>query len=443
MSPLYLKTQKGVVSLITLLALSAVSLSIIVSISTAAIDELKMTNSGGVIDQTFYAAEAGLNEGLYHLIQNPVPGSYSFDLDGVTVNITIGINPENHYQRIVRSQAIDSRGKIRTVAVIADTNSFAGGFDYAIQGGSGGIFLDNNSEVIGGVYSNGSILPASGGATGSISGNVWVADSHTLDRVNITGDAHAHTITRSSISGKAYYNTIDGGTKVSGSFCPNSNCFAGSTDPEVRPFPINDDDVNNWKQEIVDAGNPVLTANPSSCPPSHPIGFYCVTSNGTLGYQKIDADFYVGNGATLTLTGNLWISGKIILDNNGTIQLDPTLDYSSVVIITDGIVDVNNNYTITGSGQPGSFVLILSTNSSVNLTAPAIWASNNSDSIIFAAIHGLLKVKQNGSLNAAAAETLHLENNATVTYNPMLASFVVGDGGGEEIGTSLGSWREL
>ena len=34
-------------------------------------------------------------------------------------------------------------------------------------------------------------------------------------------------------------------------------------------------------------------------------------------------------------------------------------------------------------------------------------------------------------------------NNATVTYSENLASFVIGSGEGEQIGTALGTWEEL
>jgi hypothetical protein len=55
----------------------------------------------------------------------------------------------------------------------------------------------------------------------------------------------------------------------------------------------------------------------------------------------------------------------------------------------------------------------------------------------------MLKVKQNGALNAAAAKVLHLENNSEVTYNPLLAAFSVPSGGSDEVGTALGTWQEL
>jgi hypothetical protein len=157
----------------------------------------------------------------------------------------------------------------------------------------------------------------------------------------------------------------------------------------------------------------------------------------------VSGDFYLGNGASLELTGNLWVTGDILLDNNGTIQVASTLGSGSVVIIADGIVDVNNNYTIQGSGDPRSFILVVSMSFNNTAANPAIYASNNSDSIVFAALKGMLKVKNNGQLNAAAAKTLYLEPNSQVTYNPNLKAFSIPSGGGNNVGTALGTWEEL
>lgn len=506
----YLKKPKGVVALITLLGLSTISLAIISSLAILAISELRMANSGGVIDKTYYAAETGLNEGLYRLIRNPGLWDYSFELDNgvqVTVSTFSCSNPEcngipipnctSPKQRVVCSQAEDSNGNKRTVAIVANTSSFAGGFDFAVQGGSGGIEMDNNSCIKGNIYSEGNIL-VSGGGNGckqsvptscrevypnkqDIIGDVTVAfdplnPPTNINGVRLTGDARAHKIIGSTIGGQAYYQELSGTVKANGGgeVCKQTTagtyCHPGSVDPEPKEMPIKDEDIQNWKDEITAAtaaGNPELNPDPTNCSGGHVANFYCVENDETHGYQKIvnsdgsNADFYVGNNKTLTLTGNLWITGEMFLDNNGTIKIDETLcnqaeaageNYPSFVIITDGIINVNENYTfkgcqvidnITGEVQTVSYILIVSMSGSLNPLAPAILASNNSNSIIFAAINGMLRVKENGCLNAAASQKIHLEENSTVTYNPLLSSFVVGSGGGEEIGTSLGSWQEL
>jgi len=153
-----LKSQKGVIAILVLFGISAVALSITSSLAVLAIGESRMANYGGSFEQTFYSAESGLNEALYRLITEPTAGSSTIVIDGYIIEITKSLNPANPYQRIIQSKATSPTGKVRIVQITANTNSFGAGFDYAVQGGSGGIFLANNSLVTGDAYSNGSIL---------------------------------------------------------------------------------------------------------------------------------------------------------------------------------------------------------------------------------------------------------------------------------------------
>lgn len=447
---------RGVVAITSLMGILVFALAIMTTVSLLGLSELQMAKAQTLSEATFYAAEVGLNEALYRLISNPLPAPFSTSLDGININVTIAANPANPYQRIITAQATDFSGKIRTIEIIANTNSFSGGLDYAVQGGTGGVYLDNNSKIVGKVYSNGSILPASGGATGNITGEVWTADNHTINSVNIGGNAHAHNIVNSTIAGDAYYQTIT-------SSLVTGLSVAGSTDPLPKDFPTKDVDVDNWKQEITDLGKPVIgpTVPATNCPGGFRDGtYYCVTSDLTgdnaLGYQKINAKLYVANGVTLTLKGNLWVTGNIILENNGRINIhplfgpleptpdddDPNLGDGDAIIISDGIIRVSNNFNLSGTGDQHSALQLLSLSTNNTPSNPAIYASNNSTSVIFAAIHGMLKVKNGGNLNAGAAETLYLEPNAIVTYNPNLAAFNVPAGSEEPIGTALGTWRE-
>lgn len=464
-----LKQPRGVIAIITLLGVSAFALAVIGTLTSISLDELKMANAGGVIDSTFYAAEAGLNEGLYRLITSSAPTSYSIDVEGVTVNISVLANPAEPKQRIVRSQAVNGNGNIRTVQAIANTSSFAGGFDYAVQGGSGGIYLDNNSEIHGDVYSNGGIFNASMGARGYVSGDATSATaSGVIQKIDVIGDAYSHTITNSDIEGDAYYQVIDAASDVgpNDAACINTYCHPGSSDQPTRDFPIDDDDIQGWRDEI-DADGSVINPNPASCPVGKDSGFYCIESDETLGLVKINGSLYVGNGATLTLdTSRFWVTGDLILDNNGTINVNDAISSSlcpgsSTVIIVEGQIDISPNYLFEGCRKrdsDGNLILdgngdpiyvqpiIIISMSSLGLNPsedPDIYASNNSDSIIFAALHGLLKVKNGGDLNAAAAHRLELEPNAVVTFDSILSSFVIGTGGGEDIGVSLGTWQEL
>lgn len=437
------KKNEGIVAITIIFGTSIFVLAITSVMLMMTLNELKMSQTGSTLDDTFYMAESGLNEALYRLIENPVPGNYSMTLENYSIDISVSNIPSEPYKRIIQSKATNSNGEVRIVQITANTSSFSFGFDYAVQSGNGGIYLNNNSLIIGDVHSNGSILPATGGAKGEIQGNAWSALDNKIDRMTVTGDAYANNIRRSDIKQHAYYQTIDSATKVNGSSCPNSYCHPGSPLPDAKQFPIDDDDINTWKNKIDSSGEPVLGETPSSCPVALSSGTYCITDNQTLGNQKIQADFYIGNGATLTLDGNIWITGKVIMDNNGTVVIDSSLGAGGVVIIADGTVDINNNYAISGSGDPKSFILVVSMSANIDVDTPAIYASNNSDSIVFAALHGMLRVKNNGTLNAAIAEIMYLDPNSIVTYNPNLSWFTIPNPSGNTVDVVVDTWQEL
>jgi len=399
---------KGFIAMVTLLGISSFALSVVVVVTTVFLSELQMTRGAGIIDDTYYAAESGLHEGLYRLIKNPIETTHHLTLGNQSVTVNVGANPLNPYQRTITAQAIDQFNHTRTVEIIADTSSLAGGFDYAIQS-TGDIKMEGGSKIVGDAYSNSAIIFQSG--------------------------------SNATITSHAYYQTIDSKILVNGSTCPNAYCHPNA---QPKELPLTDAEVTVWKNEI----STTLALNCRQASDSGPNDTYCISGNQTLGIQKIDGGVHLENNAILTLSGNIWITGNITFGNNITVVLDSSLGPSSAVIITDGIVDVGNNVMVCPTTPAPTcnaqgFVIILSTNPSTSDTAPAIYAANNSSSIIFAAINGALRVKQNGALNAAASKNLHLEQNSTVTYNPLLAAFVVGTGGGgQPIGTALGSWHE-
>lgn len=584
------KNKRGAAAVILILGISTVSLIIMTSVSVLAIDELHMGSSEISTEKTFFSAEAGINEALYRLSSNPVPQPFSMSLEGTSIDVTVSSNPANPYQRIITSQATDTTNKIRTLQIIANTSSFSGGFDYAVQSGQGGIEILNNSEVIGDIYSNGNIFGGTGAAISArASGTVWVArgipltsgpsqedfpnnesvahsnthtdvsqsflapadspikkielyimrngtlpgdvnlkivedngagspstvtlvdkiiskndfpsafewmetefdigplltggatywiilDSPTFDaakhlvlgfnndgtnypdgeakhsedmevgnwnslngdfsfklsfgtgntfarQIEVTEDLHAHDILKSEIAGDAYYQNISGDSTVSG------NSFPGSADPDPKPFPIQDVHINDWKSDAVAGGELV--------------GDFNVSGAVTLGPKKINGNLILDGSAHLIVSGALWITGDVTFTNPGAaVSLDPSFGQGSSVIVADGKIDINNNTTVTGSGDPLSYLLLLSTNYSIDPSSPAINASNNSDAVIFYAKNGMVRLYNGSNLNGTSGYYVRLEEGSTITYDPNLSAFTIPSGGGGDVGVAFGTWEE-
>ncbi|TSC77145.1 MAG: hypothetical protein G01um101431_328 [Parcubacteria group bacterium Gr01-1014_31] len=438
--------QRGVITMMALMVVSVFALTIIFTVTDLALNDSRMTGSMTASGQAFAGAETGIEEALYRLATTPGVEHLSLTLDGGHVEVALAPNPADSFQRIITATSTDPTGKRRVVRLVVQTSFFSGGFDSAVQTGGGGLEMDNNSWVDGNVFSNGSILGGSG-VKREIRGNVTVAGAGTLDNIwvrQLNGSgatAYAQTIKNAVIDEDAYYQDITDST-VAGTAHP------GSPNRAPMPLAIDDADLQLWKNEITALGQPAIPPSAlTDCPAQAPYDsgtYYCITTATTLGGRKIEADVYVKGDVTLTLDGNLWITGKLIFGDsgNGALQAAPSLGDGSAVIMTDGTIDISNNYAVQGSGSPKSFVLLVTSSPNIDVEPPAIFASNGSQSLILAAPHGEIRVKNGGAVNASLAEKIRLNQNSHVTYNVNLASFFVPGANGNAMVIVPDTWEE-
>lgn len=229
------------------------------------------------------------------------------------------------------------------------------------------------------------------------------------------GDARAHAVTNSTIAGELYCQNGSGNNKA---------CNTSLPDPAPEPFPISDSNINEWKNASqmggVINGDLILDGASSS-----------------LGSKKIIGNLTVINGHVLTLTGPIWVTGNINISNLATVRLAPGYGSDSGVIIADGTVDVSNNSDFMGSGQTGSYIMVLTTSDSSN----AINVANNAGTVILNAQKGTVNFSNNAGAKSATANKINLNNGATITYDNGLINinFSSGPSGGYDI---LG-WKEV
>jgi len=296
---------------------------------------------------------------------------------------------------------------------------------------------------------------------GDFNYKVWMGGQSTyLEKVLVSGSAHAHEIKSSEICGDAYYQSIDASSlsfvnNPSASKCTpvtSGTAFPGSDDPSVVALPISDSNIAEWKADAQAAGN--LSA--SLCT----VNSNVTINSGVLDCRSAPGDsFEPGGGITITLNGTLWVIGNINMNNGIKLKLSSGYGSKSGVIIADdpgnestnGTIIVENNVTICGSGgfnasppplcnpPASSYILMLSTHNSA--TTNAITISNNADGAIFYAHNGIADVANNADLKEVTAYKLHLAENASVTYESGLASasFTSGPGGG----WIISGWNEF
>ena len=446
--------RPGVVTLITVLAITAVSMAAFLTLTTLTTNQLKQVTSTGTSEQVYYAAEAGINDGLYKLSQNPGAQTYTLTTNSVpaTVTITVDATDPLGKRRIIDS-VVDFRGTQRKLRVAATTNALASSLQFAVQSGNGGIDMANGSEVWGNLYANGPITGGgtiygdvwNSGAAGSTSGisvgaNSNPSPSNKCSQSTVTDPQYnnhnlrSHSLSNMKVFGKAFYQTVTGNNVKAG---PAGNvtctaagngttCVSGSADPAATSYPITQQQIDEYKNLADD--NTVA-------------GNVDINGDTTLTSRKIVGNLSVTSG-TLTITGPIWVTGIIDIDHPGiTIRLPASAGEASGVIMSDQSLDIKNNATLMGSGNAKSFLLMMALKNDVGNWV--IRGSNNSTAVVYFAPDGLIEVSQNAGLNNTTGKKIVLQNNSCVQYDPNLGGFFIPGGPPIPISPQPGTWKEL
>lgn len=246
---------------------------------------------------------------------------------------------------------------------------------------------------------------------------VWVGGTTTRIEDMTIGDINAGT-------GRANL-FVD--TEIHGSDCPNQYCIVSN--PARAELPFSDGVIQDWRDDAVLGG----TIN----------GDHLIDDSGSFGPKKVAGDLTINipNDTTLTITGTIWVTGDLVFScaNGSQIMLDPAYGPNSGVMVTDGTATVGNNCNFFGSGNPDSYIMVLSAKDDPVNTVLTV--NNNSEGIIYYAGKGLINFSQNAAAKEVAGYGITMENNSTVTYESGLANlnFSSGPGGAFEIT----KWQEV
>lgn len=238
-----------------------------------------------------------------------------------------------------------------------------------------------------------------GGGTSMIGGNSY--DTGVYLGTASTDDAWANTIMGATIAGTAYCQTISFSTRP---------CDTTRADPPPALMPVLDATIQNWKEEA-EAGGTILG--------DHVIGF----EGEMLGSRKIDGNLTVNGGGVLTLSGPLWVTGRITITGGSSVQLASTYGTQNGVIVADDLISISGGSS-TGSGQPGSFLFFVSTSpcpaGSGCGGSPAISLSGGAGAVGLIAQNGTVSVNGGTAIKTIAAKQVQMTGGAILTYDPEL-----------------------
>lgn len=345
-------------------------------------------------------------------------GSFSTVVTGLGANRTI---VSTGFTRIMTK-------KIKVSVESAPTSSGIS-FSYALQIGAGGAKLENNTAVYGSIYSNSDVICTSNDLS-LITGDLTVSGSTgKIEKCKINYDAKAHNLEDSDIGRNAYYKTISSKTKVAGIKYPNS------LDPELIALPALD--LATWEASA-EAGGIIE-------------GDYTAANLSSLGPKKINGNLILSNNTNLTITGAIWITGNITINQGSILTLDPNFGENGTLIIADHINDlanygkilISNGVTVESSSVKAN-ILFVSTNNSTDIANAAIDLNNTAEGTIFAAPNGIIRLRNNADVKSLSAYALHLDNNAEVHYREselVDLNFAAGPGGNWRL--QKGTWQDL
>lgn len=450
----------GQAVLTSIIFLLFASVAFLFSFSSIALKETRSSRVDARAKQSYFLAEAAMEDVLWRIENGKQYGSgETFSLDGSNAAVTVAANGR---ERIIESggDVASAMRKIKTV-VTAGTGA---SFHYGVQVGDGGIFMENTSKILGSVYSNGGIT---GNNSPEITGDAFAAASSVIrDIHNIGGDARANRIQNTevgrnatataaiaggSVGAHGYADTFSGGT-VNGNAYYKSSISATTTvngqkisipeapaDLAKLPMPISDAQLDEWESEAAAGG---VISSPCPYKPAH---------GSTVGPVKVSCDVEIDGTKIVTLGGTLWVSGNFEMGNSAQLKLAPSFGDLSGIVIADrasdrlnsGKIEIENSAQIFGSGQSGSYIMVVSRNNSAESggNQTAIDVKNSSATAIFYAPHGEILFQNSGQMKEATAWKLHAKNSVQVVYESGLND--VQFSSGPTSGWSIQSWSEI
>lgn len=422
-----MRGDRGAAMLIAVIFFLFATMTIILGVASPILKQAAVSKNIITSKGSYYLAQGSTEDILYRLKNSKqVAGTEVMSLNGGTVSTSI--TDTGTGKKLISDASISSLNrKVQTIVTFGTGVAFF----YGVQSGQGGFDLQNSSSIIGNVYSAGPIT----GSGNLIYGDV-VSSGPTglINGIHATGTAYAHTIQNSTIDKDAHYTTKTS-TTVGGASYP------GSSDLPDAPLPISDAQISTWESDAA-AGGTVTCSG----------GTYNISSSRSIGPIKVPCDLNISGNTTVSLTGAVWVTGNITIQNNSIIKVSSSLGNKSVVMIADNPsnrnsssqISLQNSSSFQNSGTAGSFVLMIAMNNSGENGGgnSAIQNSNSAGgAVILYAPHGLITLQNSINVKEVTAYRITLQNSAQVRYDTGLPSslFNSGPGGGYDIT----DWREI
>lgn len=396
----HIRNSRGSIIAIFVIMLTVLSTFLLAASAFSLENRLSITRSYNK-NIALNIAEAGINKAIWEL------KGHNLSYTGETANSSVSggqfdvivtpIDPGNKYitaTAYVPTKANPKYKKAIKVKISDKPVMENASFNYAIQAGSGGIFVTGNAEVSGSLYSNGGISVSASAANIYNLGNVWavgsISDTHTA--IHGVKTSPASPVDLPQINIDMWKNLAAAGGTISGNYSP----------PSIGTY--------------TDLGPKEITGN----------------LDMTSANQKIN------------LKGPLYIHGDLTI-SGGYWKIDDSLGSNGTIVIVDGTISVTagaNKSDFKGNSS-GAYLLFISTNTANTEGNSAISYTGGADAeeLALYAYNGSMKFSGSGDIVAMTGQTLYLSGGGSIHYKSGLASTSFAGGPG---GTwAIKEWQEI
>lgn len=389
--------------------------------------------------QSYFAADSATEDMAYRFIA-------SLDVDA-TESLTLGgarATSTYVFDSATDRYVVTGRGELANAFRESSLALYLGvgaSFNFGVQSGNGGFTLTNSSSVVGNVFSNGRIEKTGGGTAWIYGDAISAGPSGRIINTRVSGTARANRLEGNYIQGNAYYVTDSASTVLGTRYTP-------SADEDPVELPISDAEIDTLKQDAEDNGTLIAAGSPECAS-----GTYVISADTTLPSMKVECNLeFQGNNTNIELTGTIWVLGNVTFKSGPNMSVDSAVGGRTVPIIADNPsnritssqISVENSTSFVGSGDPKSYVMLISQNNAAELgnntpVAINLGQSGAGDLLVYAG-HGKISLGNSTALNEVTGYLIELNNGATVTYESGLVNllFTSGPGGGY----TLDDWQE-
>ena len=445
--------NRGFAAILIIFILSLASILVASGLVLTGYNESQMARSGATGSTAFYAANAGIEDAIYKL--NTLPhfaetSTVTYSLPVGTGNTSVTITPVTGN---IKQRTVDAVGTVglytSRIRAILNYTIVTPGFLFAMQSGTSGIEIEQQSSVsgVGGVdgniYSAGDIKGkdnnhnGAGNCQNSSSQIIGSATAHTnIDRlaggtgICVVKDATANNLKYCYVDGtRNFYSSVDT-TNCSGNILPPVNI---TPTPAPTPIPLPDMGVEALKATLTTHGDQ-WTANGGNCDAdgsNSPAD--CTKGTKILKNIVIHGNLIIDppTKQTISIEGPVLVTGDVTIKSNSSTTI-PAIQPANVaysqMLVAEGKIISDSGVTF-GTSEAGTiFLLFISEYVPPSpytdlCDTPAMTIHSNTFSVLFYGSRGCAVVVTTASTayqGALVAEKIHLSNNSNIVYDPKL-----------------------